>query len=68
MIFKDLEEYSDRQIENEYIRRIESVRMFRCSYCGNKLGKCNCKIHKQGGMAIGLYSDYCVNCSFRYED
>lgn len=64
MYFKDLDGYTDRQIESEYIRRKMLVIKGCCTYCELSIDKCNCKMKNQD-QAIGFDCyDYC----FKFKD
>jgi len=45
----DLDEYTDRQIEQEYLRRQECKKAGECFYCGRQLDdgkRCKIKAHR----------------------
>jgi len=48
-----LDEYSDEQISNEYIRRVSLLRNDCCTYCEKRTVECKCRMKNQQGKAKG---------------
>jgi hypothetical protein len=50
---RDLDEYTDLEIADEYRRRFHLINSRQCTYCMGKVGVCGCKMNKKRGMANG---------------
>lgn len=54
---KDLDEYTDKQIVNEYRRRLVCDFRNQCSYCNKAKVYCKCKMSKVPGMFKSVGDD-----------
>lgn len=65
---KDLDEYTDREIEAEYNRRLANLAMGWCTYCSQPVATHKCKMSTSGGMAKGTYDQPFSGPKFNYKD